>query len=343
MAVDLSGGIEAEREYVLPECPAEPDIRDAVNVWIEEENGAFAMRIGVEAVSPNWDRHDIWLDIAFPDGRLVSRRGDGETHRAIGPEGKPTIRGSGPLELRLVEPFRLWTARFKGDAAMLSAQQVIDTPAVEEKVFVPVEFDIETIMAVPPWMPGSLLPEAAEALGGEQGDMMSPRYEQLCRVKGTLRVGDETFDFKGQGLRIRRTGFRQFTGFWGHCWQSALFPSGKGFGFNVYPPRDDGKPSYAEGYIFEGDGKLIPARPVEVPWLRTLVTGGEPVPCVLETVDGRRVSIDGVTFANTRSRGHADLPPDFPIVQQSHARYVWDGEETTGMIERSSRPSVMDL
>src|SRR3546814_21153743 len=42
---DLSGGIPVDREYVLDARP-EDGVRDAVNVWIEEENGLFAMRVG---------------------------------------------------------------------------------------------------------------------------------------------------------------------------------------------------------------------------------------------------------------------------------------------------------
>ena len=107
MAIDLSGGLPVEREYVLPECPDQPDIRDAVNVWIEEKDAKFGMRIGIEATSPTWDKHMVWLDIAFADGRVMSLRTDNApTHPAIGPEGLPTIRGAGPLTFRLVEPFK---------------------------------------------------------------------------------------------------------------------------------------------------------------------------------------------------------------------------------------------
>jgi hypothetical protein len=340
--IDLSGGLSATREYVLDARP-EPGVRDAVNVWIAEESGAFALRLGVEAVAEEWDRHELWLDVAFPDGRLYQRRGPADTQPAIGPEGLPTVRATGPMAFRCVEPFRLWTAAFEGEADALTAQMLIDTPIPDRRELLQADIgiDLALTMAAVPWVPGSLLPEAAAALGGEQGDFMSPRYEQLLRCEGSLRIDGAEHAFRGNGLRIRRTGFRAFAGFSGHCWQSAVFPSGKGFGFNIYPPRDDGQPSYAEGFVLDADGTRMPARPVEVPWLRRLVTGGESVPFVLETVDGRRVAVDGTTFVNVRSRGHAVLPPDFPIVQQAHARYVWDGEETTGMIERSSRPSVM--
>ena len=343
IATDLSGGLPVDREYVLVDRP-EPGVRDAVNIWVEEENGAFGLRLGVEAVAEAWDRHELWLDVALADGRVFQRRGDGKTLPAIGPDGLPTVRATGPLSFRCVEPFRSWTASFEGEASLLSARTLIETPQVDEAKLLQGDLGIDLVMTMvaPPWMPGTLLPEAAAALGGKQGEFMSPRYEQLFRCEGSLRIDGEERAFRGNGLRIRRTGFRAFEGFWGHCWQSAVFPSGRAFGFNVYPPREDGEPSYSEGFVIEA-GVRTPARPVEVPWLRRLVTGGESVPFVLETVDGRRISIDGTTFANCRSRGSAILPPGFPIVQQAHARYVWDGEETTGMIERSSKPSVMDL
>ena len=344
MALDLSGGLPVEREYVLPECPDQPDIRDAVNVWIEEKDAKFGMRIGIEATSPTWDRHMVWLDIAFADGRVMSLRSDDEpVHPAIGPEGLPTIRGAGPLTLRLVEPFKTWTASFKGKVPETTADALIKDRDPDESLVRDVEFEIEMNMALPPLAPGSMLPEARTAMtSADQGQFISPRYEQLFRAKGALRIDDERHDFTGQGLRIRRTGFRKFEGFWGHCWQSALFPSGKGFGFNTFPPRGDGTPNFAEGFVSLGDGTMKPARPVEVPWMKSLTPRGDDVPIVLETEDGL-VRIEGTTFINTRSRSHPSLPPDFPIVQQAHALYRWGDEEATGMIERSSRPSVMDL
>jgi hypothetical protein len=328
MAIDLSGGLPVEREYVFAERPG-PEMRDACNIWVEEANGAFAMRIGVEALAEEWDAHEIWLDIAFPDGRVLSARERGPTHPAIGPEGRPTILGAGPLAIRCVEPFKLWTATLQPHPVTeISAAQLIADSYPEAPPVRTVAFEIAIAPAVPPLVSGTLTAESRDAMSGEQGSFISPRYEQLCRATGHLTIDGNRVDFTGQALRIKRQGVRRFEGFWGHCWQSALFPSGRAFGVNAFPPRSD--------------GELIPARAVESPWLRRLQTHGDDVPLVLETADGRRFTIEGTTFINTRSRGHSVLPPSFPLVQQAHARYRWDGEEATGMIERSTLRDAMD-
>ena len=151
--------------------------------------------------------------------------------------------------------------------------------------------------------------------------------------------------FTGSGLRIRRQGVRRLAGFWGHCWQSALFPGGRAFGYIAYPPRPDGQPTYNEGYVFEGDGSLVPARVVEAPWLTRLQPLGQAVPLVLET-DGGTVAIEGETVVSTFDIHHDDQTfstealkaemARFPALEQCGARYRWDGEETYGMLERSS-------
>ena len=151
--------------------------------------------------------------------------------------------------------------------------------------------------------------------------------------------------FAGSGLRIRRQGVRKLAGFWGHCWQSAVFPSGKAFGYIAYPPRPDVQPTFNEGYIFGGDGGLVPARVVKAPWLSRLQPLGEDVSLALETADGV-VAIEGETVVSTHDIHHNDdmysmhalkqEMSSFPAVQQAGVRYRWDGEETYGMLERSN-------
>jgi hypothetical protein len=347
MAIDLTGGQPLERDYVFAERPG-PDVRDAANIWLEEENGAFAMRVGIEGLAEDWEAHEIWLDIAFPDGRVISGRERGKSHPAIGPEGKPTILGAGPLEFRCIEPFKHWSCNFAThNVAELTAAQLIADVYPEHPPMRAVAFGIDFFPAAPPLVSGTLTEDSVALMSGEQGSFISPRFEQLCRAHGFLEIDGIRREFKAQVLRIKRQGVRKFEGFWGHCWQSALFPSGRAFGINVFPPRADGKPSFNEGFIFDGDGVLKPARAVQMPWMKNLLTHGEDVPLVLETADGL-VTIQGTTYINCRSRGGAggkasDVPASFPIVQQSHATYTWDGETATGMIERSTLRGQMEM
>ena len=84
-------------------------------------------------------------------------------------------------------------------------------------------------------------------MGGAALRAAVPRH----RLGARRRRAEHTFT--GSGLRIRRQGVRRLDGFWGHCWQSALFPSGKAFGYIAYPPRPDGEPTFNEGYVYLGD------------------------------------------------------------------------------------------
>jgi probable F420-dependent oxidoreductase len=254
--------------------------------------------------------------VVLPGGKVYRARDSGQTLPALDAEGRPAILGAGPLAFRCVEPFRTWTATFNGTAAQTSTQALIAAEPPGPRV--EIEFQVTAAMAVPPWIQGSLLPEAAERLKSSvEGDLMGgPRYEQLFRARGTLRVDGEKHVFSGSGLRIRRQGVRRLGGFWGHCWQSALFPSGRAFGYIAYPPRPDGEPTFNEGYLFDGDGPLIPARVVQAPWLTSLVPDGEDVSVVFETARGQ-TRIEGTTAMSTFDLYKRPDMPDFPVLYKA--------------------------
>jgi hypothetical protein len=346
MPVDLTGGIDPAREDVFATRPDDPEMRDSVSFWVSDDRGEVGLpRVGVEAVAANWEAHGVQANLAFPDGRAFRLRDDGKVWPPTDPDGRPRVLGGGPLGFRCVEPFRTWTMSFDGPATQTSTFDLVegrkDGPLVE------VGFEVEATMAVPPWIQGALLPEArAQLESSAEGDVMGgPRYEQLFRATGSVRVGDEVHRFTGSGLRIRRQGVRHLAEFRGHCWQSALFPSGRAFGYIAYPPHPDGRPTFNEGYVFEGDGELVPARVVEAPWLTDLRRPlGQDVPVVLET-DRGTVRIEGETVLSTFDIHHDDRTfstealmqeiPSFPALQQAGVRYRGDGEETFGMLERS--------
>lgn len=350
MAIDLSGGLADEREWVLPGQPADPDLRESVNIWAWDDSGAVGFpRIGVEAAGDQWETHDNQVNIVLADGRVLNVFAPGAVHDALGQDGKPRILGAGPLSFVLVKPYQHWRLHFDGEMSLTSTQAQIDGWQAGQSAAetVPVELDLEIRSAVPPWEQGALLAEARRVMETqEEGDLIGgPRFEQLFRTTGKLRIDStETYDISGCGLRIRRTGIRRLTAFRGHIWQSALFPSGRAFGLLTYPPREDGKATFNEGFIFDGDGELIPASVVTAPWLRDLAARGQDATVVLQAQDGVMHTIEGETILSTFMVMGPTIKdwnlqaekgtPSFAL-NQSIVRYSWNGEVANGMMERS--------
>ncbi len=344
MAIDLTGGLSDDREYVFATQPEDPEMRESVNVWVWDDGEEFGMpRIGIEAVGDQWETHDLQVNMAFADGRVLNIFDSGKVHNPLGPDDRARILGAGPLSFELIEPFRQWRCRLDGTAIQttVEAQLAGWKPGRDRGPVVPVELALDIRSAVPPWEGGTLSEEAGRVLANQdEGALMGgPRFEQLFRATGRLRVGDEMHELHGGGLRIRRQGVRRLATFRGHAWQSTVFPSGRAFGHCVYPPRTDGKPTFNEGFLFDGDGSLIPARVVSAPWLRSLRPTGQDVSVVLETARGT-TTIAGDTVLST----FHDMSPHVPgfWLQQAIAHYTWDGETANGMLERSSPGDQID-
>jgi hypothetical protein len=339
MATDLTGGLGDDREFVFGSQPEDPEMRESVNAWIWAGNDEVGMpRMGVEAVADQWETHDVQVNIATGDGRVYNIFGPGAVHEPIGTDGRARVLGAGPLSFELVEPFRHWRVRLDGLAVQSTVEDQIAGIQPSPEPSAPVHIEIDIRSAVPPWENGALLPEAKRVLDEQdEGALMGgPRFEQLSRATGHVRVDGLEREIDGAALRIRRQGIRRLGTFRGHAWQSALFPSGRGFGYIVYPPRDDGLATYNEGYVFEGDGELIPARVVDAPWLRRLQPEGEDVSVRIETVNGK-TRIEGTSImSNFMVMGGVGANPDFPVLQQALVRYTWDGESANGMMERST-------
>jgi len=154
-----------------------------------------------------------------------------------------------------------------------------------------------------------------------------------------LHVDGQARAFKGTGLRIHRQSIRRLEGFFGHCWQSALFPDGRAFGFITYPPKPDGTETYNEGYIYQ-DGRMFKAKAVKTPWLRRISPAGDDVSLELESELGR-TRIEGTTTLATFRVGNPDIGG--LNLQQSGALYRWGDASAYGMIERSSHESLTTI
>ena len=341
---DVSGGYDPDVGFVWAAQPDDPELRESVNAWIWDDGYSVGMpRIGVEAVADQWETHDLQVNVAFPDGRVFNIYGNGDVHDPTGADGRPRVLGAGPLAFEMVEPFGRWRMTVDGEAHATSVEAQMDGALFGEGDLVPIRAEIDLVAAAPPWMNGSLTAEAAWILENqEEGRLMGHpwRFEQLCRSSGTLTIGDESLTIDGGANRIRRQSVRHTATLWGHAWQAATFPSGRGFAYITYPERADGKDTYNEGHVFDGQGELVPARAVDPPWLSSLQASGQDVTFGLETADGTMHEIRGETVASTFMIMPEDLAGGLQL-QQAICRYTWDDETAPGMLERSIAPESL--
>jgi hypothetical protein len=345
MAIDLTGGLSEDWEYVWASQPENPESRESVNAWIWDDSGDFAMpRIGIEAAADQWDTHDIQVNLGFGDGRVMAIYGPGAVHDPAGSDGRPRILGAGALSLEMLEPYGHLRVRIDGIAYATTVQEQMKgfIPGFSGGEEIAVQAEIDIHPAVPPWVNGSTSEEAHRVLSTqEEGWLLGYpwRFEQLCRATGTVTVDGATRALNGGANRIRRQGIRRLGSFWGHSWQAGMFEDGRAFGYQTFPPRADGKPTYNEGYVFLGDGALVPARVTKPPFMTELQPSGEDVSLVLETAE-ETYEIKGETVTST----FMIMPPEVGggmQLQQAVTRYSWDGQPGMGMTERSSTPEVL--
>ena len=339
MTIDVTGGIDSAEDEVIATPPNAPEYREGASVWIWDDAGRVGLpRIAVECVGATWDtaRHAS-VNLAFPDGRVVVVRENATPLPATDEQGRPRVLGAGPLRLECIEPFRRWRVIFEGSARATTVDNQIEACTAgtrHEPRDVSLRFEVEADMAAPPWFQGTLDPDGQFVVGEH-------RFEQLFRAEGTVDVDGSTTAFHGGGLRIHRKGGARsdYSDWYGHCWQSAVFPSGRAFGFIHYTPRPDGSVKYHEGFVLD-DGEVVAAKVVETPWKRGWDASGEDVSFTLRTRRGD-VSIAAETYLSTFNPA-APIRDGvaFPPTQQGIARYRWDGEEAYGMIERSTRADL---
>lgn len=340
---DLSGGLALEQDLVLPGQPDDPEMRESVSVWFFEENGEIGFpRMGIEAEARSWGNRRVQAAFTFPDGRALNGAGMGPAHPAIGPDGRASDLGAGGLLFRCIEPFRRWTIDYIGDAIDGTVGQQIygGFGRIGTKR---VELHAEMEIVTPGWVQAYAITEGMSQIEKDNAAAMGLGYriENHFRATGTLEIDGKTRDFKATGTRIHRQSVRSLTGFYGHCWLSAVFPNGDAFGCLAYPPRgeDTETYSYNDAVIFK-DGRQVPARIIKAPFLRAIVPEGDDVSVILESEFGRTV-IEGVSLLNTFRIGNPDIGG--LNLNQGGARFTWDGQTTYGMVERSTHESLTTI
>ena len=338
---DMTDGYDPALDYPLAEKPWDPAMRESVSMWISDDAGRFGFpRFCIEALAGAWENRGVEANIAFPDGRVLIGSGGFAPAPAKRVAGRTVTLNAGPLTFEVVEPLRHWRLRFDGNAFETTvARQVLGERGGRARR---VRIEVDAVMAAPPWTPGEQAVRTGDrATESAVGAVGGHRHEQLFRCRGRFAIeGEAELVFAGTGLKIRRFGVRNIGEFPGHCWQSALFPSGKAFGIMAFPPRSDGTPAYSEGFVFDGRRKAY-AKLVEAPWMTEFVPHGGPVDVVLET-DGAQIRIAGKTHDSTYIPRGNPMFGDWSLdhgrglpFHQGGALYTWGSESAYGMIERS--------
>ena len=333
----LANGLTPAHDYFFEKCPEDPNVRESMSVWLYEDNGEFAFpRVAIEAQASSWDNRGVQGNIAYPGGKILNGGCIGPAHSPIDAQGRPSILGAGPLTFHCIDPFRTWRMVFDGTAAGGTIEQQIEG-TLDFTKRKQVKLDVELTSAVPSWVQDNT-PEAiakmSEADAIEASYMgIGWRYERLFRAAGTFEVDGVTRDFKGSGIQVKRQSVRPMGGFRGHCWQSALFPDGRGFSYVTYPPRENGAPAFNDAFIYL-DGKTYPAKVTKIPWLERITTDGEDVSLELQSELGT-TRINAVSAFTTYLRGNTELQG--LDLYQGGALYEWDGQKAYGMMERSGK------
>src|SRR5690606_3755279 len=109
----------------------------------------------------------------------------------------------------------------------------------------------------------------------------------------------------------------------GHCQHSALFPSGRAFGAIVIAPGPEGPEAFNEAFLIGSDGRRIPARVANAPWMTRLSDKGDDASLVLDSADGT-VRIEGEVLASLFDH-HLFEMADTSVLHQGTARYTWNG------------------
>ena len=316
----------------LTERPDNPDLRDSATLWVMDQTGHLAFpRITIDAIGSQWENPAVQLNLVLADGRAI-RIWNSLPRFAVSGEQDASVLQAGSLRFKCHEPFHHWTLEFEGIAEQsTSAAQMAGNLQSSP---VPLAFFFDARMQMPPWLMGGMTVEAARLIrSSHEGSQMGGlRYEQLCRITGWATIDGVEHRITGTGMRVRRQGVRNMATSTGHCQHSAVFPSGRAIGAIAFAPRADGSASFNEGFIYTQDRKRFPARVVTAPWMKRLQEKGEKLPLVLETAIGT-ILIEGKTLLTTFDH-HLFEMADVAVLQQGGARYVWDGEETVGLLER---------
>lgn len=258
--------------------------------------------------------------IAFVDGQTYFGKMDGHGNHRGG-------IAAGNAFLTMVEPFKQWRIEYLGLLRRTAGPQG-DHDGTDGDEPLLSRMDLIVDIFSPPIEQGTQ---------GDRGEVASSgttprtalRYEQLCRIRGQVRIGTRAIEVDAYGMRSHRCNSASIyeSGAVGHTWATALFPSGRGFHLLSYQIQPEGEVGFLYGHYFDG-ADYHEAEVLRFPYF-TGEEGTEQSRLVMR-VDGKPVEISVESYAPL-----VNLPANGPRLTRAAARFVMDGEVGGGVLERS--------
>jgi len=192
---------------------------------------------------PNEGTGEMTVCLYLPDGRVgfMFQRPKVTSNEAFDSAG---------LRFAVVEPFEHLTIDYAGKVVLLDDPLELADPkaAFTSNPYAEAEVHLD-ITRVSDMFGGE--PDEPHERPGEE--FAKGHYEQLIEGRGTIRVGDETWDVAGFGLRDHSWGPRYWQAPWYYRWLTANFGDRFGFMASRIARRDS--EGTRGGFVWE-DGKL---------------------------------------------------------------------------------------
>jgi hypothetical protein len=303
-------------EY-MHELGPEPNFNESmyINIFDPSKHIGGFFRMGNRA---NEGTDELTVCIYLPNGKVafMFKRPQITSNDAL---------DAGGLTWTMVTPFEELRVQYDGKAVLLADPKQMADPkkAFTENPYVSCTADITFTGLGKPSMFGGE-PDTPHEKPGEE--FARGHYEQLIHGKGTITVGDETFEIEGDGLRDHSWGPRYWQAPWYYRWLTANVGSDFGFMASRVARRDG--PGTRGGFVW-ADGRLHLCNFVEV----STTTEGEEayhqsIKLMIRTVEGREFNVTGevmnlIPLRNRRTG--ADGADYLTRISEGMTRWTVDG------------------
>jgi hypothetical protein len=303
-----------------------------------DADAGVSIHAGREPADPSIWRVTIGLMLPGGVDLLMAKRS--------GRDGDGRGAGAAGFKATCVEPLRLWTIGYDGSMIRCPRDELCRAAAADD-IGELASFQLSFEGVGPMWDLRKKMPSQSWASG---------HWEQICRVRGEVRVNGETLPIRnGFGVRDHSYGPRDYDGVLGNFWANALFEDGRAV-MMQHTVSQKLSSEIRHGYVFWNNGSpLEVVELVEAPEVSNLGTpdGHETAdPLAQESLRRSRAII-------RTSRGDQTIAwellhsvpttyvapsdevigtdfrrPDALQLTESVARFRWEGETAYGNRER---------